>query len=165
MIRALDHDPQMPYANEYRSTVDEAFALCAPTGGLSGVEGRDHLHGPLVDGGREAWELLFRLRAQAWQKSGVDPDVLWTRQQVTERSYARVEQLTRERDQPLHSELLPPTAHVAIESDEPDPITSGLFSGNNIPEGAPLPGFDWAQWSHLFGDEIGGWGNLFTNDA
>ena len=35
---------------------------------------------PLKDGGREAWDMMRRLREKAWLKAGLDPSVLWTEQ-------------------------------------------------------------------------------------
>ena len=163
MTRALDHNPHMAQADEYRSIVDEAFALSAPAGGLSGVEGRDQLHGPLVDGGREAWDLLFRLRAQAWQKCGADPDILWTRQQVRERSYARAERLTREIREPWESEAHLHPAH-AMNEGNPTDVGSEIFDESLTPGRAPLSDLDWAQWHNLFGNEGGDLGDLFAND-
>lgn len=39
---------------------------------------------PLRDGGREAWDMLRRLREKAWLKAGLDPSVLWTEQAQAE---------------------------------------------------------------------------------
>ncbi|KAK5693334.1 hypothetical protein LTR17_025085 [Elasticomyces elasticus] len=67
-----------------RKSVDICFALCGPYGGIvGGSRGPDMLmERPLTAGGQKAWEYFRRIRTQAWQKAGLDPAVVWTRQQA-----------------------------------------------------------------------------------
>ncbi|KAK3623042.1 hypothetical protein LTR22_024556 [Elasticomyces elasticus] len=69
-----------------RRSVDVCFALCGPYGGIvSGGTGPDKLmERPLTEGGQKVWEYFRRLRIQAWQKAGLDPTVVWTREQAVQ---------------------------------------------------------------------------------
>ncbi|KAJ9651514.1 hypothetical protein H2198_009211 [Neophaeococcomyces mojaviensis] len=72
-----------PHSNEAprsRAMIDKMFSLSSLCKGRFDM---DTLQGPLQpaplrEGGSEAWVMLRRLRRKAWQKAGLDPDVLWS---------------------------------------------------------------------------------------
>jgi hypothetical protein len=88
MILLLDlvQTPDGENAQESRRAIDVAFALCGPNGGIvAGGGAADRLmKRPLTEGGQEAWVYFRRLRAKAWQKAGLDPDIVWTRAQAVQ---------------------------------------------------------------------------------
>ena len=67
-----------------RQAIDIAFALCGPNGGIVAGGGASNrlMKRPLTEGGQEVWDYFRRLRAKAWQKAGLDPDIVWTREQA-----------------------------------------------------------------------------------
>ena len=70
--------PYSPEAPASRAYIDKIFSMSGPDGGIvSGPNGQSAQR-PLREGGREAWDLLRRLRDKAWQKAGLDPAYFWT---------------------------------------------------------------------------------------
>ncbi|KAK2762312.1 hypothetical protein FQN54_001322 [Arachnomyces sp. PD_36] len=80
MLIDLYERPNSPEASKSRALIDKIFSLSGPDGGVVGGEDGITTQRPLRDGGREAWDMIRRLREKAWQKAGLDPDVLWTEQ-------------------------------------------------------------------------------------
>ncbi|GAB1199264.1 hypothetical protein APSETT444_008610 [Aspergillus pseudonomiae] len=74
---AARHSPEAPKS---RAFIDKIFSLTGPDGGVVGGEDGISAQRPLKDGGREAWDMIRRLRQKAWQKAGLDPHKLWTEQ-------------------------------------------------------------------------------------
>lgn len=69
------HSAEAPISRAY---IDKVFLISAPDGGIVSGEDGMTVQRPLREGGREAWDMLKRLREKAWQRAGLDPDVLWT---------------------------------------------------------------------------------------
>ncbi|KAE8355963.1 fungal-specific transcription factor domain-containing protein [Aspergillus coremiiformis] len=80
MLIDLYERPHSPEAPKSRAFVDKIFSLTGPDGGVVGGEDGISAQRPLKDGGREAWDMIRRLRQKAWQKAGLDPHKLWTEQ-------------------------------------------------------------------------------------
>ncbi|KAL4879423.1 fungal-specific transcription factor domain-containing protein [Aspergillus karnatakaensis] len=80
MLIDLYERPYSPEAPRSRAFIDKIFSLTGPDGGVVGGEDGISTSRPLKDGGREAWDMIRRLRQQAWQKAGLDPQKLWTEQ-------------------------------------------------------------------------------------
>ncbi|KAL5339900.1 hypothetical protein BJX70DRAFT_362797 [Aspergillus crustosus] len=80
MLIDLYERPYSPEAPKSRAFIDKIFSLTGPDGGVVGGEDGISMQRPLKDGGREAWDMIRRLRQQAWQKAGLDPQKLWTEQ-------------------------------------------------------------------------------------
>jgi hypothetical protein len=80
MLIDLYERPYSPEASRSRAFIDRILALSGPDGGVVG--GEDGVSTPrrLKDGGREAWDMIRRLRHKAWQKAGLNPRMLWTEQ-------------------------------------------------------------------------------------
>lgn len=78
MLIDLFERPHSAEAPRSRAFIDQVFALSGPDGGIVHGEDGISVQRPLREGGREAWDMLRRLRQKAWQKAGLDPDVLWT---------------------------------------------------------------------------------------
>ncbi|MCJ1390341.1 hypothetical protein MMC18_003200 [Xylographa bjoerkii] len=77
MLVDLYERPNSDEAELSRSYIDRTFKQAAPEGGISTEEGGIPVQRPLREGGQEAWTMLRRLRERAWQKAGLDPDILW----------------------------------------------------------------------------------------
>ena len=80
MLIDLYERPYSPEAIKSRAFIDRILALSGPDGGVVGGEDGVFLQRPLKDGGREAWDMIRRLRQKAWQKVGLNPQILWTEQ-------------------------------------------------------------------------------------
>jgi hypothetical protein len=80
MLIDLYERPYSPEASKSRAFIDRILALSGPDGGVVGGEDGVSTQRPLKDGGREAWSMIRRLRQKAWQKAGLNPDMLWTEQ-------------------------------------------------------------------------------------
>lgn len=80
MLIDLHERPSSPEAAKSRAFIDKIFSLTGPDGGVVGGEDGISTQRPLKDGGREAWDMIRRLRQNAWQKAGLDPQKLWTEQ-------------------------------------------------------------------------------------
>lgn len=80
MLIDLYERPYSPEASKSRAFIDRILALSGPDGGVVGGEDGISTQRPLKDGGREAWDMIRRLRQKAWQKAGLNPEVLWTEQ-------------------------------------------------------------------------------------
>lgn len=74
----LIETPGKPSAEQSRRAIDVIFALCYSDGGVAG----SGMERPLNAAGRAAWAYLRRLRIRAWQRAGLDPAVVWTREQA-----------------------------------------------------------------------------------
>lgn len=84
MLIDLYERPNTPEAPISRAFIDQIFSLSGPDGGVVGGEDGITTARPLKDGGREAWDMMRRLREKAWQKAGLDPKVLWTDQALAQ---------------------------------------------------------------------------------
>lgn len=80
MLIDLYERPYSSEASKSRAFIDRILALSGPDGGVVGGEDGISTQRPLKDGGREAWDMIRRLRQKAWQKAGLDPQMLWTEQ-------------------------------------------------------------------------------------
>lgn len=78
MLVDLYERPTSVEAPRSRALIDKIFSLSGPDGGIVSGEDGVTVQRPLREGGREAWDMLRRLRDKAWQKAGLDPNVLWT---------------------------------------------------------------------------------------
>ncbi|KAL2827615.1 hypothetical protein BDW59DRAFT_144071 [Aspergillus cavernicola] len=88
MLIDLYERPHSPEAPKSRAFIDRIFSLTGPDGGVVGGEDGISTQRPLKDGGREAWDMIRRLRHKAWQKAGLDPQRLWTEQAQIEAGLA-----------------------------------------------------------------------------
>ncbi|PWY89930.1 Zn(II)2Cys6 transcription factor [Aspergillus heteromorphus CBS 117.55] len=80
MLIDLYERPYSPEASKSRAYIDRIFSLTGPDGGVVGGEDGVSTQRPLKDGGREAWDMIRRLRQKAWQRAGLDPHRLWSEQ-------------------------------------------------------------------------------------
>ena len=84
MLVDLYERPTSVEAPRSRAFIDKIFAMSGPDGGIVSGEDGVTVQRPLREGGREAWDLLRKLREKAWRKAGLDPNVLWTEEsQIT----------------------------------------------------------------------------------
>lgn len=72
MILLLDlHErPFMPEAAKSRSFIDQIFDVFGEHGNYNTGDGEGGSR-PLMEGGREAWRMLWRLRTKAYEKAGI----------------------------------------------------------------------------------------------
>ena len=157
LIREVDQSSDSSYAEECRDIVDEAFSVCGPAGGLIGTEDHNLQHQFLTEGGREAWDFLCRLRSKAWQKHDVDPDILWTREEVTKRSYARADQMMKVPDAEypqgeisnqhpppgIRADPQPPSTQTTAETAH-EPLNEDIFANSGS-----MTNTDWQEWDSL----------------
>ena len=73
--------PRSVEAARSRALIDEVFSLSAPINGIVGTPLGNTFQRPFREGGGDAWEMIRNLRATAWRKAGLDPNVLWTEEQ------------------------------------------------------------------------------------
>ena len=88
MLVDLDERPCSPEAYKSRAFIDRIMALCGPDGGVIGGEDGGSMFRPLKEGGREAWDMIRRLRQKAWQKAGLNHQMLWNEQDKTQAGIA-----------------------------------------------------------------------------
>lgn len=65
-----------------KQVLDLIYALCAPEGGIIGTDDLHYRNRPLTQGGKEAWDLLRRLRNKTWAHAGWDVNVVWSRERA-----------------------------------------------------------------------------------
>jgi hypothetical protein len=160
LIREIDQNPRGPSVRTYIAIVDQALALCSPSGGLTVTDRNGLVHRQLNDGGSEAWDLINRLRARVWTKCGADPDILPSRQEVyicaKERAAGLIEfdvNLREEADNQATSSEQYASAQVQSSQHH----QSELFGGEDIIiGGGPTPNIDWTEWEGLFATQDGG---------
>jgi hypothetical protein len=80
MLIDLYERPVSPEAPRSRAFIDKIFSISGPDGGVVGGEDGITTQRPLKDGGREAWDMMRRLREKAWQRAGLNPEHFWTEQ-------------------------------------------------------------------------------------
>lgn len=147
--------PQSVEAARSRALIDEVFALSSPEQGIVGGPNGPSSQRPFREGGDDAWEMLRNLRASAWRKTGLDPNVLWTQDQqiqvgvakplTTEQKIAQslredtlYEENTEKRDMPairtalngLHTEMAAAEKEVGKAD---DPRRSNVCPTNRLP--------------------------------
>ena len=106
---------------------------------------------PLSDG-QETWEYLRRLRTKAWNLAGIDPDIVWTREQA-------IQYCNNPNDpQMLFSEDLGPMWNQA--SPEMLEDMEGLSVSHTGPAFEPMgdvvmspPNIDWSYLDAVLGDQ------------
>ena len=76
ILADLIKNPTTEEAKHSRNLVDKLFSLIGPDGFGSHMEKQPTRN--LSPAGREAWEMLRKLRRQAWKSAGLDPDFVWT---------------------------------------------------------------------------------------
>ena len=132
MLIDLFERPHSVEAPRSRAFIDQIFALSGPDGGIVHGEDGVSVQRPLREGGREAWDMLRRLRQKAWQKAGLDPDVLWTEKAQMSVGLAQEastgEQMMRGlRDNVIYKS--DPSQVNAADADTPRPRTLDAFHG------------------------------------
>ncbi len=70
--------PDSVEAPRSRELVDTVFSLSDSQAGIVGGPNGVTAQRPLREGGVEPWDMLRGLRSAAWQRAGLDPNVLWT---------------------------------------------------------------------------------------
>lgn len=76
ILADLIKNPTTDEAQHSRTLVDRLFSLIGPDG--FGWHKEEQSKRNLSPAGREAWEMLRKLRRQAWKRAGLDPDFVWT---------------------------------------------------------------------------------------
>lgn len=106
---------------------------------------------PLTEGGSESWELLWRFRSRAWRAAGLDPHVLWTREQALENLYKAYDEAQQEHASdfqipgPECGEIFDFSAATpAVTSQAPG--TTGLVDPNAP---VPMPNVDTSFWDQV----------------
>ncbi|KAJ5144423.1 hypothetical protein N7526_001931 [Penicillium atrosanguineum] len=128
-------------------------------GGVNSTDGRtDARRRPLIEGGREAWDLIRKLRGTVYVKLGLDPDILPTREQVTDLARRLLEDigmnpnvLVEGENYILHDTL----TTIATDTLDCPPFTSvaNVSAIDLMGESSaisPSLRFDWNDWNTLF---------------
>ncbi|KAI2689938.1 transcriptional regulator family: Fungal Specific TF [Penicillium roqueforti] len=167
--------PYSPEASVSRGFVDQILSLCGPDGGV--VSGGDDIftQRPLRNGGREAWGMIRRLRQQAWQKAGLNPELPWTGQdRSTNFANAPYFKSMSSANIPLSSgdrAFAPDSAFgrssAATMSSQQSLVNSPMVNfldtagPNAMPASEPAPfmidpglNFDWGEWDNIFGQSL-----------
>jgi hypothetical protein len=84
LLTDLIQFPTSGHAANSIQVVDLVFALLGPDGGIVAGAGESQtiVHRRLLEGGRESWQYIGRLRREAWRRAERDPAVVWTREQA-----------------------------------------------------------------------------------
>lgn len=132
MLIDLFERPHSAEAPRSRAFIDQIFALSGPDGGIVHGEDGVSVQRPLREGGREAWDMLRRLRQKAWQKAGLDPDVLWTEKAqmsvgVVQDASSGEQMMRGLQDDVIHPS--DPNPLIATDADTPRPRTLDAFHG------------------------------------
>ena len=139
MLVDLYERPNSDEAELSRSYIDRTFKQASPEGGITSEEGGIPVQRPLREGGQEAWIMLRRLREKAWQKAGLDPDVLWC-ERTSDDSQAESPD-SRGEGSGLHARTWNPTVRPNVSSSSASPHSSlGSAWIPGIPA-ATSPGF------------------------
>ena len=160
MLKYLDCDPTATDAVAIRNFIDETIALCDADGGVNrSIEGgADIRRRPLTEGGREAWELIRRLRAGIFLKIGLDPDILPTRDQVVDSAWRRLEimemspNMLLKGDEPIPHDTISTIANDSLRF-SPFPVAESYAVTDLIGEfttSTPSLSVDWNEWDALF---------------
>ncbi|KIW19290.1 hypothetical protein PV08_03584 [Exophiala spinifera] len=80
MLVDLFEKPDSVEAPRSRELIDKVFSLSDPQTGIVGGPNGVTIQRPLREGGVEPWDMLRGLRSAAWQRAGLDPNVLWTQE-------------------------------------------------------------------------------------
>ena len=87
--------------------IDRLFSLSTPNSGVISEDNGILEERNLSDGGKEAWSLLRRLRKQAWESVGRDPDILWIDDSLAETAAAARPAFKTNKD-PVKAAVRPP---------------------------------------------------------
>jgi hypothetical protein len=159
LIREIDQNPRSASATAYRTIVDQALALCSPSGGLTVTDTNGLVHRQLNDGGSEAWDLITRLRARVWTKCGADPDILPSREDVLVCAKERAAELMVFDDTPREVDDITTSSeqYSGSQVQSVDHHQSEWLSEEDIIRGGgPTPNIDWAEWEDMFASQEGG---------
>lgn len=116
MLIDLYERPYSPEASKSRAFIDRILALSGPDGGVVGGEDGISTQRPLKDGGREAWDMIRRLRQKAWQKAGLNPKMLWTEQDQIQAGIASLAGETNNLRSSYHSGTSPAPGSPTVSS-------------------------------------------------
>lgn len=131
MLVDLYERPSSIEASRSRAFIDAVFAISGPDGGIVSGEDGVTVQRPLREGGREAWDLLRKLREKAWRKAGLDPSVLWTEETQIQAGVALPLTEEQRMAQALREDLLNEPVKVG-EMDERRPQMSATAGVQNL---------------------------------
>ncbi|KAJ5950447.1 uncharacterized protein N7479_008860 [Penicillium vulpinum] len=166
--------PYSPEASVSRGFVDQILSLSGPDGGV--VSGGDDIfiQRPLRNGGREAWDMIRRLRQKAWQKAGLNPQLPrmgqdWpsesdfanaphfqsmsstTATAPTSAAFAADLAFARSSARTLPTTLNSPTVHF-MDTADPNVLPASERSAPFMID--PSFNFDWVEWDNIFGQSL-----------
>lgn len=147
MLIDLYERPYSPEAPKSRAFIDKIFSLTGPDGGVVGGEDGITTARPLKDGGREAWDMIRRLRQKAWQKAGLNPQQLWTEYAQIQAGVASVSEDYRDRSDPYYHYPLKATYDNASSRNGG---SSSLAPPSQVPTQRPVLDRQFADFSKTF---------------
>lgn len=171
LLADLLKTPHSPEAQHSRTLVERLFSHIG-SDGVGWYKEADSKRN-LSTAGKEVWEMLRRLRRQAWKKAGLDPDMVWTDRNFTpsadttgNAAATQTEPLPLNPDQapvgtPGSRNIVPPFDYTST----PVPSSIAPMQGNlwasNLDIGlgntdlsgqftlGDVDGFDWGEWDFL----------------
>ena len=142
MLVDLYERPESVEAPKSRAFIDKIFSLSGPDGGIVSGEDGVTVQRPLREGGREAWDMLRRLRDKAWQRAGLDPTVLWTEEDQIQAGVARPLSEAEEIAQSLREDSVRVSSPRAASNGSAAPSSERQSSeqqGNSLSDGIHSP--------------------------
>jgi hypothetical protein len=127
MLVDLYERPSSAEAPRSRALIDKIFSLSGPDGGIVSGEDGVTVQRPLREGGREAWDMLRRLRDKAWQKAGLDPNVLWTEDDQVRVGVAKPLSESEKIAQSLREDMIPTARLTTTAKDSPYVVGTQQF--------------------------------------
>lgn len=125
MLVDLYERPTSIEAPRSRAFIDQIFAMSGPDGGIVSGEDGVTVQRPLREGGREAWDLLRKLREKAWRKAGLDPNVLWTEESQINAGIAQPLTEAQRMAQSLREDVLHDPIDLRAHGDPKPPASAG----------------------------------------
>lgn len=166
ILADLIKNPTTEEAQHSRTLVDRLFSLIGPDG--FGWQTEKPSKRNLSPAGREAWQMLRKLRRQAWKAAGLDPEFVWTDSNQPAKAVNLEQPVQPPLDIPVNA-VQNPVAEPVVTS--PNVLStaytpefgqyydfnwSETFDFNASPsdqsgqfELGEIDGFDWQQWDFL----------------
>jgi hypothetical protein len=174
LLTELRKNPRSTASPSYREVIDIVFALLGPGGGLVAVVRDVMRQRPLTEGGSESWDLLWRFRSRAWRAAGLDPHVLWTREQALENLYKAYDDEQQQYGQ--GSQMHAPERAASFDFDAYNAATPAEASSHTMGTGLvdpntplPMPNVDMSFWDQMIEEhgqmdlDLGNYGDFDLN--
>lgn len=159
LLADLLKSPYSAEAQHSRTLVEKLFSLVGPEG-VGRYKEKDSKRN-LSNAGKEVWEMLRRLRRQAWIKAGIDPDMVWMDGNFTQDPGASENTATAE--QPPAPQLnLAATGISNMEDAHPTNETNAMAGTSGLNQ---VPDEFWTENPELYVDNPNIYGQFTLGDV